>query len=178
MPKDDDTHLFHEQLGTVTPLKGTRKVSVRPPKRRTKLLPQPDFVTQAEATLDTTRQPAPVGREDRLSYQKNGVQPETLKLLRQGKLLIDAELDLHGYTVAQTELSLAKFLESCQQTHKRVLRIIHGKGHTSQTETPPIKNTVNIFLQRHPYVLAFCSAPSHQGGAGVVTVLLVRHKKP
>jgi DNA-nicking Smr family endonuclease len=95
--------------------------------------------------------------------------------MRQGKIHIRAELDLHGMTVELAEPTLAQFLNECQQQQVRYARIIHGKGWGSQNNQPVLKGKVNHWLKQSAIVLAFCSAIIKDGGTGAVYIL-VRQK--
>ncbi len=52
------------------------------------------------------------------------------------------------------------------------MRIIHGKGYRSGARGPLLKIAVNLWLRRHPDVMAFTSARPIDGGTGAVYVLL------
>jgi DNA-nicking Smr family endonuclease len=55
-----------------------------------------------------------------------------------------------------------------------VVRIIHGKGKSSEGKLPVLKGKVNSWLRQKGEVLAFCSARPNDGGTGAVYVLLKR----
>ena len=111
-----------------------------------------------------------------ISFQRSGVQPRTLRQLRQGKLLPTKTLDLHGLTVIEAENQLIIFLAHCNEHNIRVISIIHGKGYNSKQPFPPLKNLVNQFLRCHHNILAFTSAPFNGSGTGAVHVLLKRNR--
>ena len=52
-------------------------------------------------------------------------------------------------------------------TPDQIGQIIHGKGIHAI-----LKNHVKLWLEQHPSVLAFCSAPPQFGGSGSVLVLV------
>ena len=54
------------------------------------------------------------------------------------------------------------------------MRIIHGKGKSSEGKLPVLKGKVNAWLRQWDQVLAFCSARPNDGGTGAVYVLLSR----
>ncbi len=112
-----------------------------------------------------------VSSETNLQFQRPGVQPRTIRQLRQGKLPPEAILDLHGNNLIEAEILLDDFLNTALSQNKRIIHIIHGKGHTSKQQFPPLKNMVNQFLHQHSKVLAFSSAPVNNGGTGAVYVL-------
>ncbi len=168
--EDDDSALFRASIQGTQPLvkNNTLHHSKVVPKARRR--PQETESNRLPINQDVGVQP--VNSDCQLSYFQAGLQPKTWHQLRQGKLAIDAELDLHGYTVDEAEHQLDSFFQQALAHHCRVIHIIHGKGLTSLNAEPPVKNLVNRFLSRCPVVLAFCSAPKHQGGAGAVNVLL------
>jgi DNA-nicking Smr family endonuclease len=114
------------------------------------------------------------GNEEYLEYRGPGIQHKLFSKMRQGKIHLDAELDLHGMTTIKAEPSLSQFLEQCQQQHLRYVRIIHGKGWGSRDNKPVLKSKVNHWLRQSDLVLAFCSATVEDGGTGAVYVLLKR----
>lgn len=109
-----------------------------------------------------------------LNFSRSGVQQSTLKKLRQGKLPIDSELDLHGMTVERARSSLIHFLDECRQFGYRCVSIVHGKGYSSPDNRPVIKPLLNSWLRDAGEVLAFHSALPKHGGSGAVYVLLKR----
>ncbi len=169
--KKEDSQLFQEAIGKVTPIKSdkhpltpTRKPRPHPKKTGLQL---PDKLirpqTESVSTLQT---------EDTLSYTADGMQKNILKKMRRGHFGLDAELDLHGLTSQQAKRELIKFLHFCEQDGCRCVRIIHGKGYRSTNNLPILKNDVNLWLRQHQEVQAFCSAAQKEGGAGAVLVLL------
>jgi len=115
-----------------------------------------------------------IGNEEYLEYRGPGIQHKLFSKMRQGKIHLDAELDLHGMTSVKAEPSLSQFLDQCQQQQLRYVRIIHGKGWGSRDNKPVLKSKVNHWLRQSSLVLAFCSATVEDGGTGAVYVLLKR----
>jgi DNA-nicking Smr family endonuclease len=105
-------------------------------------------------------------KNEDLFFARTGLQHKTIKKLRQGKMSIEACLDLHGMTIPKAETALEEFLFMCQQEELRNVLIIHGKG------AGIIKNTINTWLRDYPDTLAFCSAKPKDGGLGAVYLLL------
>ena len=92
---------------------------------------------------------------DALTFRRAGVQDSVLRKLRRGQYRVEAELDLHGLTVAQAKQALREFLEGMLRAQARCVRIVHGKGLRSGHRGPVIKNAVSALLQRTDAVLAF-----------------------
>ena len=85
---------------------------------------------------------------------------------------MQAEIDLHGLTVAEAKQALREFIAHAQERDIRCLRIIHGKGLRSGHRGPVLKSAVSAVLRRTGAVLAYVSARQVDGGTGAVYVLL------
>jgi DNA-nicking Smr family endonuclease len=170
---DEDGRLFRETIGPVTPVRGDRVQPFAPkpkpfPTRRER---EPEWAQtgSADVPLLTTG--------DIMSHVSSGLQTGVLRKLRQGQFGIDAEIDLHGYTVAEAKNLLDRFLRDGISEGCRCVHIIHGKGYRSEGDRPILKNKINLWLRQHPDVLAFCTARPRDGGTGAVYVLLRRRIK-
>lgn len=166
---NNDLQLFKEQMQDVKPIKNDRvthktKVTARPKKT-----PQDDSATNNDRRFSTEHVP---DCEVILRFERPGIQKPVLKKLRQGKMPIEADLDLHGYTAEQARSAMIKFMDQCQHQQIRVACIVHGKGFGSSEKKPVIKPLVNKWLQEDNNVLAFSSAQPKDGGTGAVYVLL------
>lgn len=117
----------------------------------------------AEVALDT-------GEE--ASYVRAGVSPQVLKKMRRGQWVVQDELDLHGATQLIARELIADFLRRCLRRGHRCVRVIHGKGLGSKNREPVLKGKVKLWLTQRDEVLAYCQAPSTQGGGGALLVLL------
>ncbi len=169
--KKEDSHLFQNAIGKVTPIKAdkhplTPSQKPKPYPKKTSLQ-SPDKLIRPQTESINALQ-----TEDTLSYTADGIQNNVLKKMRRGHFGLDAELDLHGLTSNQAKRELIKFLHFCEQDGCRCIRIIHGKGYRSANNLPVLKNDVNLWLRQHQEVQAFCSATQKDGGAGAVLVLL------
>jgi DNA-nicking Smr family endonuclease len=169
-----DISLFRASMADVTPLPRGQKVE------HARALPRP-VPTQRQlddrAVLkESLGEPLPwdpatqTGEE--LAYARNGVGMQTLRKLRRGHWVTQAELDLHGLTVAEARELLAEFLNSCGSRGLRCVRIVHGKGLRSKNREPVLKQKVARWLMQRDGVLAYCQARPVDGGGGAVVVLL------
>lgn len=113
----------------------------------------------------------PVTGEQALEFRGTGISHKDMKRLKLGDFHIDGVLDLHGSTTEEARDLFLAFLEKAQSQGWRCVRIVHGKGKHG-TETPILKNLVNTWLRQLPSIVAFCSAPSRDGGTGAVYVLI------
>lgn len=167
----EDSDLFRQAAGYVRPVDCDKVVlEQRPkpkpyPKKR-----QPDVAQRLDSR--SVHDGENLSVEDRMLYHVSGVQKTVLKKLRSGYFGLDAELDLHGLTGEQAKYHLLHFLHRCVEEGLRCVHIIHGKGYRSPDMQPVLKNNLNLWLRQHRDVLAFCTAPLSDGGAGAVYVLL------
>lgn len=163
--------LFRQAVGKIEPLvtdrlhlKPDEKPKPHPKRRSCEFESMPCAEYPAEA--------AQLGVGDALAYLARGLQKDALKRLRRGFFEVEAELDLHGLTAREAQHRLLGFLHGCMLDGLRCVHIIHGKGYRSLDGVPVLKNKINLWLRRHPDVLAFCSSNPADGGAGAVYVLL------
>jgi DNA mismatch repair protein MutS2 len=76
------------------------------------------------------------------------------------------DLNVIGCTVDEAIARAERFLDESMLTDQRVIRLIHGYG------TGQLKRALAGFLQQHPLVARFATAPPEQGGGGVTVVEL------
>ncbi len=81
---------------------------------------------------------------------------------------IDTELNLIGYTTADAEYELDRFIDEAYMARTPRIRIIHGFG------TGALKNYVHHFLKTSDLIEKFEFAPSSQGGNGA-TIAELKH---
>jgi DNA-nicking Smr family endonuclease len=110
--------------------------------------------------------------DESLSYRSAGISADTLRKLRRGFWVVQAELDLHGHRVEEAHEALGLFLREAIQHGQRCVRIVHGKGRGSRDGVPVLKGKVRLWLTRRTEVIAFCQARPPDGGAGALLVLL------
>lgn len=171
---DKDRALFREQVGRVRPVKQDR---VAPHRRKLAPIPEQsrrDAEAVIESLLSDDYEPADVETGEELLYVRPGVQHAVVRKLRRGQYAVEAELDLHGYTVPVAREALDKFLRHSRALGKRCVRVIHGKGKSSEGKMPVLKGKVNVWLRQKDEVIAFSTAIPRDGGAGAVYVLLRR----
>jgi DNA mismatch repair protein MutS2 len=77
-----------------------------------------------------------------------------------------ADLNVIGCTVDEAISRAERFLDESLLSDQRVIRVIHGYG------TGQLKRALTGFLQQHPLVARFATAPPEQGGGGVTVVEL------
>jgi DNA mismatch repair protein MutS2 len=77
-----------------------------------------------------------------------------------------ADLNVIGCSVDEALARAERFLDESLLTDQHIVRLIHGYG------TGQLKRALAGFLQQHPLVLRFATAPPEQGGGGVTVVEL------
>ena len=103
---------------------------------------------------------------EELLFVRPGVSRQTLRKMRRGQWVVEANLDLHGLTRSQAAAAVAEFLHRCSAQRLRCVRIVHGKG------LGVLKAKLRRWLPMKDEVLAFTQAPAREGGAGALLVLL------
>lgn len=171
---EDAKRLFAQAVAGARKLPQDRATPFRP---RLRPIPQ-QSVRDAQAVLAEMltfqADQIDVTTGDELLFRRNGISKETVRRMKQGRIAIEGELDLHGLTVDQARLAFAGFLHAAYREGRRCVRIIHGKGLRSEARLPILKGCVNGWLQQKDEVLAFCSARPEDGGTGAVYILLKR----
>jgi DNA mismatch repair protein MutS2 len=79
---------------------------------------------------------------------------------------LPTDLNVIGCSVDEALSRTERFLDESLLTEQRVVRVIHGYG------TGQLKRALTSFLQQHPLVARFATAPPEQGGGGVTVVEL------
>lgn len=171
---DDERELFRAEMRDAEPIQHDRLVHRKPPPQPKVRKPSPTELTNDKSEFSDMFFPETVGNEEYLEYRGDGIQNRQFAKLKNGKVHLEAELDLHGLTLAKAEPTLSHFLEQCQEQKIRCVRIIHGKGWGSRDNKPVLKSKLNHWLRQSDAVLAFCSATIEDGGTGALYVLLKR----
>ncbi|MBM3114239.1 Smr/MutS family protein [Jeongeupia naejangsanensis] len=177
-PPPDDHTLFMNAVRGSTPLRQDK----RHPHPSAPPSPWPqrqhaDLAPHTEAMSDFWPWDELAAGEE-LLYLRPGQKLDTLKKLRRGHWLVQAELDLHGYASEAARQQVAEFLHAAQQARRRCVRIIHGKGLSSKNAEPVLKLKLRNWLVQRDEVLAFSQARPADGGSGAVLVLLKSKRNP
>lgn len=165
---------FPDAVGGVRPLKQDR---ITPPLKKRKPVPEQTLRDQRavmDSLLSDDYESAEVETGEELHYSRPGLQHSIMRMLRRGQYAIEAQLDLHGNTVPEARERVSAFIREMQAQNRRCVRIIHGKGKSSEGKLPVLKGKVDAWLRQKDEVLAFCSARPNDGGTGAVYVLLRR----
>ncbi len=173
----DDAALFREAVGNVRPLKQKKNSAnrhqpetVRPaPKAAQRRRDEQAALAESRSTMPPD---ADVETGEELSYRRDGVDARIFRKLRNGRISVREEVDLHGLRRDEARAYLHDFIRYSHEKGLRCVRVVHGKGLGSGPDGPVLKHGVNNWLRSWDEVLAFCSAPPADGGTGAVYVLL------
>ncbi len=171
----EDRNLFRSATQDARPLPQDRVARRRPSRRPVPFQTQSDQQAVVDSLLSDDFDPAEIETGEELIFVRPGIQQRVWRKFRRGQYVIQGELDLHGRVVAEAREMVGAFLRDARAAGKRCVRIIHGKGLSSEGRLPVLKGKVNSWLRQKDEVLAFCSAPPRDGGTGAVYVLLKRN---
>lgn len=172
--QDDETGLFRRAMGDTRPLRHeSRAAAAKPrPPARARFRRDDEKAVLAES-LEADVEALEAGAGEALRFSRPSVGRRTLRRLARGNFAVQAEIDLHGMTLAEARTALHEFItESLHRGHTCV-RVVHGKGLGSGERGPVLKSMVNGWLRRRDEVLAFVSTRQSHGGTGAVYVLLL-----
>jgi len=118
------------------------------------------------------------GYGERLEGIAPGIDRNHLKRLGRGEIEPDSEIDLHGLDRRNARFALRAALHEAYAEGERCVAVVHGRGLHSDLG-PVLKEALVEWLAEPPLgplVMAFASAPSHDGGTGATYVLLRRRR--
>ena len=171
---DREAQVFRRAVADVAPIAATGRVA--PPRVVVAPVARQHRIDEMKALAQSLSDEIDIERlletDDRLSFCRAGVGPESLRKLRRGHWVTQAQLDLHGLRSDGARDAVASFLAQCVRDGLRCVRIIHGKGLGSINRQPVLKEKVMRWLTQRQEVIAFCQAPPFAGGGGALLVLL------
>ena len=170
---DDDIDEFRRAISDAKPLKCDDRV----PEMKSKPKPKARFTKADERevlneSLQDDIDAIELGSGAGLRFHRASVGRRTMRKLARGRYSVQAEIDLHGMTVAEAKPRLADFIDYNAMQGKLCVRIVHGKGLGSGHRGAVLKNAVNRWLRKWESVLAFVSTRQVDGGTGAIYVLL------
>lgn len=170
---DDEADLFRKAVSGAKPLQSEKRVDAaqRKPKPKARFSRADEDAAlreSLEADVDDTE----AHGGESLRFRRPHVGKRTMRKLARGSFSVQAEIDLHGMTVAEAKPRLAEFIESSARDGRLCVRVVHGKGLGSGHRGPVLKQKVNRWLRQWDSVLAFVSTRQVDGGTGAIYVLL------
>ena len=169
-----DRRLFRESVGQVQPVSSHRARLSKPKPTADPRQTEASENGVIDELLTHPLEPAAMETGEEIYWLRSGIQRKVLQRLRRGHYRVEAELDLHQMNVEAARHSIDRFLQECQYEDVRCARIVHGKGLRSRARGPVLKQLTASLLRRRSAVLAYASAPPHDGGTGAVYVLIKR----
>ncbi len=171
--EDDDADLFREAVRDVKPLAFDAPAAepARRPPPKARFTRADRYAVLQESLYADTGDPELASGEE-LIFAREGIQKTVLRKLRRGQYRVQAEIDLHGLTVAEAKEAVRTFLAMALERQFRCVRIVHGKGLRSGHRGPVLKSAISGVLRRVAPVLAYVSARQVDGGTGALYVLL------
>ena len=152
---------------------------VKKTKSKAEKAPQPQL--SASHRLVTPPQSSKAGVIQRPADLSQAVHPgidrSSARKIQQGRMTIDARLDLHGLSQLQARQRLQQFIYQSLQLHHRTLLIITGKGKAGRGV---LREQVPIWLAEAPLndvIIAFGPSRPQDGGAGALYVRLKRARE-
>jgi len=172
---DEDKVAFRKAISDAKPLKADERVPVHKvkPKPRAKFRRADELAVLAES-LEGDIDVLEHDSGGALRFHRQHVGRRTLRKLSRGGYSVQAEIDLHGMTLAEAKPRLREFIQSCAEQDRLCVRVVHGKGLGSGERGPVLKSAVNSWLRRWDAVIAFVSTRQVDGGTGAIYVLLQR----
>lgn len=173
-----EEQLLANVLRDVVPIR-TDKVFIETPKPHP--VPIQHQLDEQAALSESIYSPTPLELVleggDELYYLKEGIPRTTLRDLRRGRWVVQAQIDLHGLNRDEARDLLATAFADWRKRDIRCVRVIHGKGLGSPGKEPVLKKLVAGWLMNYDDVLGYCQARVHDGGAGALLVLMRANKR-
>jgi DNA-nicking Smr family endonuclease len=181
LPGQQDQALFLAEMAGVKPLLPDRRGRVEKPRQQSRATRKRAEELGALADLRDLVEGRGTFHIQYTDEYMEGVAPgidrRLAQRLHRGDFSVQAHLDLHGCTVDEAKSAVDGFLTSAYASGRRCVRLVHGRGHNSRDNRPVLKEQVQLWLSHgrlSRLILAFATAPSTDGGAGAVYVLLRR----
>ncbi|MBS1227351.1 MAG: Smr protein/MutS2 [Proteobacteria bacterium] len=173
-PDPDDLAAFQAAVDGARPLRPAGRITFEAPKPSAR--PRQRELDEAAAIAESLDSPLDlddllaIGDAD--SFLRVGLPRTVLRDLRRGRWAIQRHIDLHGLNRHEAHDEVTLFLAEALAAGKRCVRIVHGRGYGSPGREGILRQLVKGWLARRRDVLAFCHAPSCDGGQGALWVLL------
>ncbi len=116
---------------------------------------------------------------DQFPVEVQAAKPRRLKQLRQGRLIPDARLDLHGLRRHQVAGKISHFLQDAAYQQWQTLVIVTGRGLHSADGQAVLRDEAERYLAENGrrLVAEWGRAPRQYGGKGALVVFLKKQQK-
>jgi DNA-nicking Smr family endonuclease len=179
----DDGSLFQREMAMLKVEKrhGNETGRCLPPECPTPESPpekSPAATTDQELFLSALGNMDSVFRDELPQEAEPHASPRRMKQLRQGKLVPEAHLDLHGATREEARHKVRCFLEDCLHHGYKTVLVITGRGKGSR-EGPVLRADMEKYLSHEAtaWVAEWGRAPARYGGEGALVVYLRSSRK-
>jgi DNA-nicking Smr family endonuclease len=176
----DEAALFESEVADVRRLEHAAHVpgiSYRPAvslsEREREVLRELDLVLSGDGPFELAES------EEYIEGRMPGVDPRVVRRLHKGEFTVQADVDLHGRDAESAHRLVSRLVADAHAKGLRCVRVVHGRGLRSPNGVPVLKASLPRWLSRGPtrhLVLAWATAPRHDGGAGATYVLLRRER--
>lgn len=167
---------FSKRMSDVTPLRKRKTIIAKEPPSTVSLPTDEELVMdELDALVRGEGDFSQYFSDEYVEGKVPELSPQMLERLRKGEFAWQAFLDLHGMRVEEAREAVEAFVWEHKRRGSRCLLFVHGRGHHSFEKIPVLKQKLigwvsHGFLRKH--VLAFASAPNHDGGPGALYVIL------
>ncbi len=176
-PKSDE-QIFSDAMKKVQEIKEFRDIPIRHSKRKITAEHKSDMKNREEYRVleDVVMGRRRINLPDTQEYVEwtnPDYRDDMISELHGGRYSVQDTLDIHGYTFAEAESEVERFIRESLMRGLRCIKIIHGRGLRSP-DGPVLKKAVVEWLSRRfrKHVIAFVSARQCDGGLGALYVLL------
>jgi len=130
-------------------------------------------LTDDELFLESLGQMDSVFRDEIPQGEEAAAAPRRMRQLRQGKIVPEAKLDLHGLTRQEARDKVRFFLEDATFHGFKTVLVITGRGKGS-SDGPVLREFMENYLSREAqaWVVEWGRAPARYGGEGALVVFL------
>lgn len=179
-PQLPDDELFRKAMADVREIKEFREIPLRKKKIEFWENKKKD---ETQETIEILKAIVEGHANIRLSHTgeyiewvNKGARRDICERLHSGDFSIQDYIDLHGMTLSEAEVEIARFLRNALIKGLSCVKIIHGRGLRSP-RGPVLKGAVEKWLKGrfNKYVLAYVTARDKDGGLGATYVMLNRN---
>ncbi len=161
----EDSALFRQAIQGMKALYSSQNSSLK--KQNPSILKTPQENTHNqhyfEMSICDSEQLTP---NDYIAFERNPLHTTQRRKIKQGRIDIQASIDLHGMTIDQAGNAISQLIQNTYSHNLRHVHIIHGKGSNAR-----LKNQVYQWLKATPVILAIYSCQPKDGGTGAIYVL-------